>query len=296
MTEARSRERQGRGAPAVKRYRKLKTVVIYRRRCRIANLTLFPLFYAVASSLRSDTEIFQYAMPFTLRTLLPVRPTGNAYREIFLKYEFYRPVFNTVVVSAAAILFGCLINSVAAYGFACYEFRFQKPLYALVLFSFMIPFESITIPLYTVVDGLGWVDTFAGIVVPSIADGLVLFLFTQFFSDFPQSLFEAARVDGATWADSFFRILVPLSVPVFITASLMIFMTHWNSYLWPLLIARSPDIRLIQVALSDFRGAHTTEWSNLYAASTVSALLPLLLFFPFQKYFVQGITSSGIKG
>lgn len=259
-------------------------------------LTLFPLIYAIASSLRSDTEIFQYAMPFSWRTFIPVEVTFDAYRSVFGEYAFWRPILNTFIVSGAAIFFGCLVNAVAAYSFACYEFRGKKVLYLIVLFSFMIPFESITIPLYSVVDQFGWVNSFAGIIIPSIADGMVLFLFTQFFSEFPKSLFEAARMDGASWAQQFFRILLPLSLPVFVTAGLMIFMTHWNSYLWPLLIARSPDIRTIQVALSDFRGAHTTEWARLYAASTISAVLPLLFFFPFQKQFVQGITSTGIKG
>ncbi len=273
-----------------------RLVFIYVALVAVAFATLFPLLYAISSSLRSDTEIFQYSMPFGWRTFIPVELTTEAYTSIFVEYEFWRPICNTFLVSLFAITLGCLINGIAAYGFACYHFKGKKALYLVVLFSFMIPFESITIPLYTVVDKLGWVNTFAGIVVPSLADGMVLFLFTQFFSEFPQSLFEAARVDGASWTQQFFRILLPLSVPVFVTAGLMIFMTHWNSYLWPLLIARSPDIRLIQVALSDFRGSHTTEWAKLYAASTISAVLPLVFFFPFQKQFVQGITSAGIKG
>lgn len=281
---------------SMKRKKKNWLALIYLALFANVILTLFPLLYAISSSLRSDMEIFQYAMPFSWRTFLPVEMTFDAYISIFTEYEFWRPILNTIFVSILAIFFGCLINAIAAYGFACYEFRGKKILYLIVLFSFMVPFESITIPLYSVVDELGWVNSFAGIVIPSLADGMVLFLFTQFFSEFPKSLFEAARMDGASWIQQFFRILLPLSLPIFITAGLMIFMTHWNSYLWPLLIARSPDIRLIQVALSDFRGSHTTEWSKLYAASTISAVLPLLFFFPFQKQFVQGITSSGVKG
>lgn len=274
----------------------VKYAFIYILLMLITIITIFPLFYSISSSLRSDTEIFQYAIPFTIKTFIPVEPTFEAYRSIFAEYGFWRPVVNTLLVSAIAIFFSCLVNAIAAYGFAFYDFKLKKMLYILVLFSFMIPFESITIPLYTIVNELGWINTFAGIIIPTIADGLVLFLFTQFFLEFPKSLFEAARIDGASWWQQFTRVLIPLSIPVFVTAGLMIFMTHWNSYLWPLLMARSPEIRLIQVALSDFRGKHNTEWSKLYAASTVSAILPLSFFFPFQKYFIQGITSSGIKG
>ena len=276
--------------------KKIKYIFIYIALFANLIITLFPLFYAIASSLRSDQEIFQYAMPFTWRTLLPLEPTLSAYISIFTEYQFWRPILNTFIVSVIAIISGCLINAIAAYGFAQYHFRGKKILYLVVLFSFMIPFESITIPLYSVIDSLGWINSFAGIIVPSIADGMVLFLFVQFFSEFPRDFFEAARMDGANWAQQFFHILLPLSVPVFVTAGLMIFMTHWNSYLWPLLIARSPDIRTIQIALSDFRGSHTTEWARLYAASSISAIIPLLFFFPFQKQFVQGITSAGIKG
>jgi ABC-type glycerol-3-phosphate transport system permease component len=125
---------------------------------------------------------------------------------------------------------------------------------------------------------------------------LVLFLFTQFFRDIPTSLIEAARVDGANWATVFLKIVIPSSIPVFITAGLMVFMQQWNAYLWPLLVARSKAIRLVQIALSDFRAEHWTLWGCIYAGTIVSALIPLFLFLPFQKYFVQGIISSGVKG
>lgn len=276
--------------------RKIRITLIYVLMLINLVLTLFPLLYAIGSSLRSDAEIFQYAMPFSIKTFIPVKATFDAYISIFTEYQFWKPILNTFIVSIIAIFGGCVINAIAAFAFTQYDFKFKKPLYLLVLFSFMIPFESITIPLYSIVDELGWINKFAGIVVPSLADGMVLFLFTQFFSEFPKSLFEAAKIDGANWFKQFYKILLPLSIPVFVTAGLMIFMTHWNSYLWPLLIARSPDMRLIQVALSDFRGSHTTEWAKLYAASTISAIIPLLFFFPFQKEFVQGITSTGVKG
>ncbi|MDR0709025.1 MAG: carbohydrate ABC transporter permease, partial [Spirochaetaceae bacterium] len=97
-------------------------------------------------------------------------------------------------------------------------------------------------------------------------------------------------------ADCFFKIIIPSSIPVFVTAGLMTFMTQWNSYLWPLLVARTRKLQMIQIALNAFRGEHFTLWSCIYAGSIISAIIPLLLFFPFQKYFVQGIISSGVKG
>ena len=123
-----------------------------------------------------------------------------------------------------------------------------------------------------------------------------MFLFTQFFKDIPPSLIEAARVDGAGWPTIFVKIILPSSIPVFVTAGLMIFMDQWNAYLWPLLVARSQDIRPLQIALASFKMERSTLWSCMYAGAIFSAIIPLGMFLPFQRFFVQGITSSGIKG
>ena len=262
----------------------------------LAFVAIFPLLWAIASSLRPDTEIYQYALPFQWHTFVPVEFTVEAYQRLFTEFEFQRPVINTLIVSSLTVLLSCFTNSIAAFGFSFFEFKWKKLIYGLAIVSFLVPFESIAIPLYLVVNKLGWVDSFAGLIVPSIADGLVLFLFVQFFANIPRDLFEAARMDGASWMQIYWRILLPISKPVLITAGLMTFINQWNSFLWPLLVAHGRDIRLIQVALSDFTAEHVTLWSCLYAASVISALVPLLLFLPFQKYYVEGITSSGIKG
>lgn len=262
----------------------------------LAAISVFPLLWAIASSLRPDTEIYQYALPFQWHTFVPVEFTIDAYKSLFMDFNFQRPIINTLIVSLLTVLFSCTVNSIAAFGFTFFKFKGKKILYALVLVSFMVPFESIAIPLYKVVYQFNWVNTIWGLVVPGIADGLVLFLFVQFFSSIPEGMFEAARIDGANWLQIYWRILLPMSKPVLITAALMVFINQWNSFLWPLLVAHGRDIRLIQVALSDFTAEHVTLWSCLYAASVVSALIPLLLFLPFQKYYVDGITSSGIKG
>ena len=262
----------------------------------LACFTLFPLMWGIACSLRSDTEIFHYARPLSFHTFIPVQFTLESYVSIFRDFNFQRPLLNTLYVSAITIVLGCLINSVAALAFAKFSFKGKKTLFFIILLSFMIPFESIALPLYGVVNSFHWVNTFSGIIIPCLADGLVLFLFNQFFKDFPESILEAAKIDGATLPKIYSRIVLPLSIPVFVTAGLMIFMNQWNAYLWPLVIARSPEIRLVQIALASFKMERVTLWSCLYAASMVSALIPLFLFLPFQKYYVQGITSSGIKG
>lgn len=262
----------------------------------LAFFTLFPLLWGVACSFRSDNEIFQYARPLSLRTFIPVKFTLESYISIFRDFNFQRPIINSLYVSVVSIILGCLLNSIAGLAFAKYTFKGRQTIFVIILLSFMIPFEAIALPLYGVVNNFDMVNTFSGIIVPCLADGLVLFLFNQFFMDFPESILEAAKIDGASLPKVYLHIVLPLSVPVFVTAGLMIFMNQWNAYLWPLVIARSPEIRLIQIALASFKLERVTLWSPLYAASMVSALIPLFLFLPFQKYYVQGITSSGIKG
>lgn len=270
--------------------------VIYILLAFAAALSLLPMLWAIASSFSTDESIYRYASPLSWKAFFPLDFNLKSYVGLFTQFQFGVPIWNTLVVSFWSILLGCLVNSVAAFGFAVFDFKFKKLLYAIVLLSFMVPFEAIAMPLYRIVDAFGWVDTRMGIVVPTLADGLVLMLFTQFFKDVPPAILEAARIDGASYRQIFTRIILPLSVPIFITAGLMIFMFSWNAFLWPLIIARTPTSRVIQVSLTAFQTERATLWSYLFAASCLSAFIPLILFLPFQKYYVEGITASGIKG
>lgn len=273
-----------------------KKIIIYIVLIVMAIASLFPIFFCFSASVRTQDDLFKYMFPFTLKSLIPSEITGENYAIIFTAYEFWRPIVNTLIVTVVTIIFGCILNSMAGFAFTCFEFKGKKILYPLVLISFMVPFEAVAIPLYNVVSKLGMVDTYAGMIVPAVADGLVTFLFIQFFKDIPPSLIEAARVDGAKWPAIFVKIIMPISIPIFVTAGLMIFMNQWNSYMWPLLVARSKEIRTIQIAISQFSGERSIKWTYIYASSTISAIIPILLFLPFQKYFVEGITAGSVKG
>lgn len=258
--------------------------------------SLFPMLFCLSASLRTQEDLFKNMFPFTIRSLIPTAFTFENYVIIFQKYEFWRPILNTMIVTLFTIALGCILNSMAGFAFTCFEFKGKKILFPLVLISFMVPFEAIAIPLYSVASKMGMVDTYAGMIIPAIADGLVTFLFIQFFKDIPPSLVEAARVDGAKWTTIFVKVIMPISVPIFVTAGLMIFMNQWNSYMWPLLVARSKEIRTIQIAVSEFSGERSVKWTYIYAASMISAIIPICLFLPFQKYFVEGITAGSVKG
>ena len=280
----------------LKQKRITKKLAIYIALVVMTVVSLFPVIFCLSASLRTQEDLFKNMFPFTIKSLLPTELTAVNYIAIFTEYDFWRPIVNTLIVTILTILLGCVINSMAGFAFTCFEFKGKKIFYPLVLVSFMVPFEAIAIPLYSVADTFGMVDTYAGMIIPAIADGLVTFLFIQFFKDIPPSLIEAARVDGAKWPVIFTKIIMPISVPVFITAGLMIFMNQWNSYLWPLLVARSKEIRNIQIAISQFSGERSIKWTYIYAGSMISAIIPIALFLPFQKYFVEGITAGSVKG
>lgn len=276
--------------------RKIKKMVLYIVCVLLCALMIFPLLWGVTSSFRTDDELFKYLMPLSWKTFVPQNITFDAYIRIFQEFSFRKAIGNTVIVTSLTIILGLIINSMAGFAFACFDFPLKKVLYAVILMTFMIPFEAIALPLYKVANSLNMVDTLSGMVIPCVANGMVLFLFHQFFKDIPKGLLEAVRIDGASWRTIFIRIILPLSVPVTISAALMIFISQWNSYLWPLIIGMSKDMQVIQTSLGSFQQERGTLWSCLYAATAISSVIPLVIFLPLQKYYVEGITSSGVKG
>ena len=143
---------------------------------------------------------------------------------------------------------------------------------------------------------MGLINTYAGLILPSLANGLVLFLFVQSFRDIPVSLLEAVRIDGGSWGTCYWKVVMPLSKAIIVTACLMVFVNEWNNFLWPLLAGRIDSVKTITIAISSFKEQNVTHWSLIYASSMLSALVPIFLFLPFQKYFIQGITSGSVKG
>ena len=275
----------------------VKNTVLYFILVLIAIVALFPILYVILSSFRTDQEIFAYALPFSIKTLVPVEWTTENYIIIFgEQFNFGRSILNTVIVVAVLVPINLLIASLAGYAFAFYNFKGKKALFAIFIVSFMVPIDSIALPLYTMISGFGMVNTMWALILPGISNGLAMFLFTQFFKEIPVSLLEAARIDGANLRQTFFSVVAPLSIPIFITAGLMIFINEWNNYFWPLLVVRSEEMRTIQVALAYFKDENETFWSYIYAAATISTVAPILVFLPLQKYFVQGVTAGSVKG
>jgi multiple sugar transport system permease protein len=258
-------------------------------------LFILPLWWALASSLRPLNDIFKYVSPFSWKAFVPDKVTLAAYVTIFSEKGFGTAVFNSIFVAAATVLLGLVINGFAGYAFAVLRFPGRNILFFLIVLTFLVPFEAIAIPLYTVVRSIGWLDTYQGLIGPGIANGIVIFLFRQFFAQIPRELAESARLEGASWLGILFRIYLPLSKPVVISAALLIFLFQWESFLWPLIATRSENLKVIQVALAGFEERYVTLWNELFAAAMIAALIPLIILLPLQRFYVQGVTAAATK-
>ncbi|MEA2510758.1 MAG: multiple sugar transport system permease protein [Thermomicrobiales bacterium] len=271
-------------------------VAIYGVLIVIAILVLAPLEWVAASSFTTRETVWKHVLPFSWRAFLPDHFTLDGYRQIF-EAGYGRTMANTFVLGAVTVVLSLTVGSLAGFTFARFEFRGKRFLWAVTLISFMVPYEATVIPAYTLVNDLGWINSWQALIVPAIANGTVIFLFRQFFAEIPQDLIDAGRVDGATWPRILAGIVLPLTRPVIITSAIIIFLSQWNSFFWPQLVAPDAKYRVVQVAVNILGvEQQTSYWDRLFAATTIAALVPLVLVIPLQRYYVSSIVSSGIKG
>jgi multiple sugar transport system permease protein/putative chitobiose transport system permease protein len=279
----------------MKRQTLLNKVLIYALLIAVLLILVVPLLWSFSASLTPNELVFKNAFPFTLKAFIPTDFTLEAYQDIF-ESGFGRSIVNTLILSITNIIVGGVISALAGFAFATFKFRFKNVLFALILITFMIPPDMVAIPRYILVNRLGWLNSWPGLIVPLIANSLVIFLFRQFFEEIPLVLYDAARVDGANWGRIFVSIVLPISKPVMLSAGLILFLAQWEQFFWPMLVAPAAEMRVIQVAVQSLTvGEHQTVWNALFAGSIIAALIPIMLVLPFQRYYIQGIVGSGIK-
>jgi ABC-type glycerol-3-phosphate transport system permease component len=272
-------------------------VLLYGLMALVALASVLPFLWALASSLRPHQEIFSSATPFGLRTFVPAARTVTlrAYAYIFGQDHFSRYMFNSAFVATATVVLGLFVNSMAGFGFGRFRFAGRDLLFGLVLITFMVPFEIIVLPLYLVVRGLHWADTYQALIVPAVADAFSIFLIRQFVRELPGELIDAARVDGAGWWGIYWRIALPLIKPALVTAGLLQFMRQWDAFFWPLVAVSSRDLSVTQVALTRYITEYVTFWDRLLAAAVASSLPIVLLFLLLQRYYIRGIATTGFR-
>lgn len=270
------------------------TLLRYSTMLVVAALMLLPLAWMFVSSLRPAAGIFQYTSVLSWRTFVPESITIDNYREVF-RSDFPRALTNSFFIGAVTVVIGIFVNSAAGFAFAVFEFRFKRLLFVLVMVTFMVPFESIVIPLYQLIRTLGWVNSYKALIVPAIANGFVIFLFRQFVAALPRELYEAARVDGASWWQIYWKIVLPLSFPTIVTAALMMFILQWEAFFWPLVAASGEDFTVVQVALARHTTAEQTAWGRLFGSMSIAVLVPMVLYLLAQRFYIRTISGTGMK-
>ncbi|WP_120003976.1 carbohydrate ABC transporter permease [Nesterenkonia muleiensis] len=260
----------------------------------IALLSIAPLVWALISSLRPGEDIFRFLYPISWETFIPSRITFDNFTTV-LTGPFGMALWNSVFVTAVSVVVGLALASLAAFALACMDFPGRSFIFAFLVICFLVPFEAIAIPLSTTFRDLGLANTYTGLILPALGNGLAIFLLRQFFMGVPSSLAEAARMDGLGWFGIFWRIYLPLSKGPMIGAGLILFVFQWQSFLWPLLIAPAPDVRLAPVAIADFAQETGVNYGQMFAAAILTAAIPLLLVLFFQRHFSGSNANSGSK-
>ncbi len=263
-----------------------------------------PLLFMIVSSFKPDAQIFS-----DLTGIKAFLPTGSLsldnYSGVFDRVPFSRFLFNSIMISAVTVVLGLLINSMAAFALARLNFRGKRIILTVVIATLIVPFETLALPLLWWVNKLpwldangfsfGWLDTYQVQIVPFVANAFSIYLFYQFFDSIPKELDEAAVVDGAGWYRIYRSIVMPLSGPAIATVAILTFLPAWNSYLWPLMVVQSEELRPVMVGVDYFKQLNVS-WGQLMAYCTMITVPVLVLFIASQRAFVNSIASSGVKG
>lgn len=253
-----------------------------------------PLIWMISASLKPESQIF--ANMNSLKTFFPVSASFNNYVEVFTRMNLLQVFKNTLLYIALILVLDLLVNSMCGYALAKFEFKGKGAIMNLVVALMVLPMEAIMLPLYIEMSQLGWVNTLVALVIPFVAKCFSIYMFRQFFCDIPDDLIEAAAIDGCRPAGTFFKIVMPISKTVYATVFILDFVAHWNDFMWPFLVMTGEDKRTIQLAVQSFFGTQPVHYSAIMAALVISAIPMIIMFIFMQKYYVEGIASSGIKG
>ncbi|EMS69337.1 carbohydrate ABC transporter permease [Ruminiclostridium cellobioparum] len=256
-----------------------------------AMVTLFPLFWMLSTALKPSEDLFA-----KVPILFPSNPQWSNFAEIFSMAPFARYFLNSGIVATVSVLLTVFINLLAGYTFAKYRFRGRKVLFLIVLSTLMIPMQIIMVPNFIILSKLGWLNSYAGLIIPRAAEAFGLFLSKQFMDEIPYELIEAARIDGESEFKIFVKIILPNCKPLIAILSIFTFMWRWNDFLWPLITTSDKDMYTVQLGLASFVGQFYVEWNSLMAISLLAIIPVLIVFLMFQKLIVQGIVTTGIKG
>lgn len=254
-----------------------------------ALVMIFPFVWTIVTSLTPGASL-------TLAPrLIPENPSLDAYSKLFSERPFAQVVANSLLLAVVTTVVQLFTSSTAAYAFSRLPFRGQNAVFAVYLATMMVPLQVLIVPLFVELKWLGLLNTYLGALLPSFASAFGIFLLRQAINQVPRELDEAATIDGAGHFRIFWTVVLPNIRPALATLTVFAFMSSWNSFLWPLVVLRAPELQTLPVALAALQGQYTTDWAVLMAGSVVSILPMLALYIFAQRYVVQGVASSGLK-
>jgi len=260
----------------------------------LALLFAAPILFMLSGSFKPDARVLTEAGQWT--ALVPSAATLQNYRDVFDRVDFSRYLLNSLFITASVVMLGLIVNSLAGYAFARLSWRGRRLWFALVMAILILPLEAIAVPLFYEVIRFGWRDTYLVQILPFIANAFSIYLFYTFFLGLPRELEEAARLDGAGNLRTFLTIIVPNSKPVFASVTILTFLMQWGVYLWPLMVTSGERVRPLPLAIATFYTLPPLQWGDIFAFGVMMVLPILLVFLFFQRWFIRGVISSGIKG
>ncbi|MBD2089891.1 carbohydrate ABC transporter permease [Microcoleus sp. FACHB-1515] len=267
-------------------------ILLYAVLTLYAIITVIPFLWALSASFKPLSEIVSGEANF-----LPKNFTFDNYKRIFIQEPlFLRWLFNSVVIAVSVTLFNLLFNSMAGYALARLRFRGRQMWFFLILAVLAIPAQVTLIPTFLILKSIGWLNSYQGMIVPSMINATFIFMMRQFFVNFPRELEEAAQLDGLTRWGTFRHIVLPLAKPALAAQAIFVFMGSWNNFLTPVVILFDPEMFTLPLGLNSFKGQYISYWNYIMAASMVFTLPVLAIYAFFNRYFIEGVTFTGGKG
>ena len=254
-------------------------------------LTIVPFIWMISTSLMPTGMANRYPP-----VLFPKETTFQHYRTLFTQLNVLRYFLNSLIIATSVTVISLVFNSMAGFAFAKYRFPGKQKLFKLLLSAMVIPAQVTMLPLFLMLNRMGLVNTYWGIIIPGLASIYGIFLIRQYIMSIPDSLIEAARIDGATDFYIYWRIILPLAKPILVTLALFTFMGAWNDFLWPLIILTRDRMYTLPVALANLMGEHVQDTEMMMAGSVITILPVLIVFLTLQKYYIRGIMLGSVKG
>jgi multiple sugar transport system permease protein len=256
-----------------------------------AAVTLSPIVWMVSVSLMPMGASSTYPPPFVPREI-----TFIHYYDLFERLNLARYLMNSAIIAVSVTAISLIINSMAGFAFAKYRFRGRDKLFRFLLAGLVIPAQVTMLPLFLMLNKMGFINTYMGVMIPGMASIFGIFLMRQYMLSIPDSLIDAARIDGAGDFMVYWRLVIPLCKPIFVTLAIFTFMGTWNDFLWPLIVMTDDSMYTLPVALANLSLEHVQDTELMMAGSVLTILPVMLVFMVLQKYYIRGIMMGSVKG